>query len=146
MVVLSFEAIAEALRAAELPEVDLVVGIARGGVVPASLAAYRLEADLAVVQLNYRDDANRPCHEGPVVLSDLVVPPHVRRVLLVDDVAVTGATLQAARGLLEDRGLQVTTLVMKGQADHVLFPDVRSCVRWPWKPLEQGAEGVTRGG
>jgi hypothetical protein len=33
-------------------------------------------------------------------------------------------------------GHEVTTLVMKGKADYVLFPEVRTCVQWPWKELE----------
>src|SRR5690606_12484700 len=59
VVALSFSAIAERLRQAPLPELDLVVGVARGGVVPASLAAFALQTVLVVVHLTYRDDANR---------------------------------------------------------------------------------------
>lgn len=127
--------IARALRSAPLPDVDLVLGIARGGIVPASLAAFVLDTDLQIVQLNYRDDDNTPRHDAPVQLSALHIPETVRRILLVDDVSVSGATLEAARALLDD--YTVTTLVLKGRGDIVLFPDIRTCIRLPWRMSDQ---------
>jgi hypoxanthine phosphoribosyltransferase len=129
---LSFPEIARAVAGLDLPPFDLVVGIARGGMVPASLVAYRLGCDLAVLRLHYRDDDNHPQQDAPVLQQSFAVPEGVRTVLLVDDVAVTGRTLEAARHLLA--GCDVTTLVLKGRADHVLFPDIRTCVAWPWYP------------
>jgi xanthine phosphoribosyltransferase len=126
---LRFSEIAKALRATELPHVDLVIGIARGGVVLATLAAYELGVDMKVMRVNYRDDSNSPRHAHPVVLS---APDIARRtrVLLVDDVSVTGSTLDAGRAALA--GCSVQTLVLKGKADHVLFPDIKTCINVPW--------------
>ena len=128
---LSFPAIRQAIRALALPPFDAVVGIGRGGVVPASLLAFHLGADLAVMHVNYRDDQNRPRHAAPVLYSPPVLPPGAQTILLVDDVSVTGQTLEAARALLA--GYDVTTLVLKGRADYVLFPHIASCVNWPWR-------------
>lgn len=86
----------------ELPPVDVVVGIGRGGVVPAALAAQRLACDLRVLPVRFRDDAHKPERAEP-----LVTPPAFdvagKRVLLVDDVARTGATLRAAAQVLAHR-------------------------------------------
>ena len=30
-------------------------------------------------------------------------------------------------------GINVKTLDMKGKADYVLFPEIKECVKWPWK-------------
>ena len=133
MVPLSFQQIAQRFQEMSLPATDLVIGIGSGGVVPAALAAWHLDADLRIITLNYRDEQNNPRHEEPVVInmpSDL----HLRgkRILLVDDVSVSGKTLTAALRLLE--GYEVKTLTMKGKADYVLFPEIRDCVKWPWKP------------
>ena len=133
MVPLSFQQIAQRLREMSLPATDLVIGIGSGGVVPAALAAWHLGADLRIITLNYRDEQNNPRHEEPVVInmpSDL----HLRgkKILLVDDVSVSGKTLTAALRLLE--GYEVKTLTMKEKADYVLFPEIRDCVKWPWKP------------
>jgi uncharacterized protein len=54
--------------------------------------------------------------------------PHL---LLVDDVSVSGATLETAKNLLPD--FQITSLVIKGKADFVLYPDVRACILLPWR-------------
>jgi uncharacterized protein len=132
MVPISFQEISQRLNQASLPETDLVIGIGTGGIVPAALAAFRLGADFRVMTLNYRDEKNNPRHENPVVLhlpSDLELSG--KKILLVDDVSVSGKTLNAARALL--KGYTVTTLTMKGTADIVLFPEIRDCVKWPWK-------------
>ena len=129
---LSFQEIARTIRHLALPSFDLVVGIGRGGAVPASLIAYKLECPLVVAQFNYRDDDNQTRHEVPVLLRPAAIPDGVRRVLIVDDVSVTGKTMEAAKKLFD--GYDVMTLVMKGRADFVLFPEIRSCVNWPWNP------------
>ena len=137
---LSFQEIADAIRAVVLPPFDLVVGVGRGGVVPASLLAFHHNTDLAVVHFNYRDDDNQPRYEAPVLQAPPALPDDIRTMLLVDDVSVTGKTLNAARQLFD--GYDVTTLVLKGRADYVLFPDIRSCVNWPWKQTTTEASGT----
>ena len=132
MVPLSFKVISERLKGTVLPEFDLVIGIGTGGIVPASLIAFHLNTELRVVVLNYRDENNAPRYEDPQVISlpdDLKLPG--RKILLVDDVSVSGKTLQKAREMLGE--FDVTTLTMKGKADYVLFPEIKECVLWPWK-------------
>ena len=121
----------ERVRAAALGRIDAVVALARGGVVPGALIAYELGVPLRLLRLRFRDDANVPLGAVPSVDEDV---PDVRglRVLIVDDVSVSGATLRAAQAAL---GTEAVTLVVKGApgaADVVLFDDVPSCVVWPW--------------
>ena len=133
MVPLSFLEIIGRLRAMELPSTDLVIGIGSGGVVPAALVASQLGAELRVITLNYRDEENIPRYQDPLVTgmpADLDLEG--KRILLVDDVSVSGKTINTALQLL--KGHQVKTLTMKGKADFVLFPEIKECVRWPWKP------------
>jgi hypoxanthine phosphoribosyltransferase len=127
---LSFGEVARAISNLDLPEVDHVIGIRRGGVVPASLIAYRLGCDLTILDINYRDDENKPRYETPVANSRPILPPGTKEVLVVDDVSVSGSTLRTAGELLQD--VLVTTLVLKGKADYVVFPEIRTCVNWPW--------------
>jgi len=136
---LSFAEIAARLQKISLPEVDLVVGIGRGGMVPAVLAGYRLGKEVTFLHLNYRDAQNQPCREQPALMSAFIPPEKGRRILLVDDVSVSGQTLNTAKDLLAD--YNIATFVLKGQADYVLFPEIKDCVNWPWKSLDPDAKG-----
>lgn len=131
-VALPFDEIASRLAGLTLPDVDVVYGIATGGVVPASLVAYRLGTPLELIAINYRREDNSPQRPSPELLAPTRQPAPGTRVLLVDDVSVTGKTMQLARDTVL-AGCDVTTLVMKGRADIVAFPEVATCVAWPWK-------------
>ena len=126
---LSFAEITQRLKQMVFPEVDMVVGIATGGVVPASLAAYKLERPLTLLHINYRAGDNTPQRDAPQLLNSSDIPSPPQRILLVDDVSVSGQTLDLARRLLSEH--HVVTLVLKGRADHVLFPEIKACVQWP---------------
>ncbi|HEX8531858.1 MAG TPA: phosphoribosyltransferase [Cytophagales bacterium] len=139
---LSFLEISRRLRALPLPEVDLVLGIATGGTVPASLAAHQLGCDMLLVHVNYRDEGNVPRYPAPVLFTLPPLPEGRRRILLVDDVSVSGKTMAAVLPLLA--GHEVITLVMKGKADYVLFPEVRTCVQWPWQVEGREGDGADR--
>jgi uncharacterized protein len=128
---LSMGEIAERLKAATYPSVDAVVGIQTGGRIPATLLSFHLCLPLFMLPINFRDENNDPRFDEPKILAAVTkLPPTGARVLLVDDVAVTGATMATARKLLP--GYAITTFALKGRADIVLFPEVRQCVRWPW--------------
>lgn len=110
----------------------MVIGIGSGGIVPASIVAFHLGAGLQVMVLNYRDEQNTPRFSEPKVLQKPGGELRGKRILLVDDVSVSGKTMNKALEQLE--GLDVKTLAMKGKADYVLFPEIKGCVKWPWKP------------
>ncbi len=136
-----FKDIALVLEKADLPEFDLVVGIARGGVVPASLVAYKLQLDLYIIQINYRDDENMPRYASPRLLKEYDGEIYGKNILLVDDVSVSGSTFRKAKEILQ--GNTITTFALKGRADFVLFPDIKTCVRWPWKIREHSENPET---
>lgn len=132
MVPLSFREISTRLKQIELPETDLVIGIGSGGIVPAGIVAFHLNAELRVMVLNYRDEKNNPRYEEPKVIEIPDENLEGKRILLVDDVSVSGKTMNKALEQLKE--LNVKTLAMKGKADYVLFPEIKDCVKWPWKP------------
>lgn len=127
---LDFTEISRRLKEADLPEADVVVGIATGGIVPASLAAFHLGVPLELMSINLRDPSNAPRRDAPLLLEPFRLEGQGLKVVLVDDVSVSGATLRTAAAQLT--GHEVTTLVMKGKGDIVLFPEVGACVNWPW--------------
>jgi uncharacterized protein len=130
---LSFTDITARLAAWKFPaDIDGVVGIATGGVVPAALVAQRLGLEMKVIALNYRDEANEPRFTEPKLLSSVPVLGPWRRVLLVDDVYVSGKSWRTARAALPAE-IDVLPFVMKGKVDFALIRDVDGCVQWPWK-------------
>ena len=132
-VVLDFVDIQARLQRCLLPDVDRVVGIGSGGVVPAALVAYELKRPLTILPINYRDSNNQPRYESPKLLAQIQLPDGDEKLLLVDDVAVSGKTLTLAKQ--QFAGYKITTLVMKGQGDIVLFPEIAECVQWPWQEV-----------
>lgn len=131
---IAFETIGEALRSTPLPATDLVVGIGSGGVVPAAMAAYELRTPMRIIWLNHRGIDNVPIRSIPQLSQPFSLPPGTKKILLVDDVVVSGKTLEAAKKLLPQT--EIITMALKGDADIVLFPDIQSCVQWPWNPIK----------
>jgi len=130
---LAFKDIAARLDRWKFPDrIDGVVGIASGGVVPAALVAQRLRVELKVIALNYRDDSNTPRYEEPKLLSAVPDLGAWKRVLLIDDVFVSGKSWKAARALLPS-AVEVLPFVMKGKTDFALIRDLDGCVEWPWR-------------
>lgn len=133
MTPLAFEDITARLRAWRFPAgIEGVVGIASGGVVPAALVAQQLGVGLKIIAFNYRDEANAPRFAMPKLLSAVPDLGAWRRILLVDDVYVSGKSWHAARALLP-REVEVLPFVLKGQQDFALIRDIDGCVQWPWK-------------
>lgn len=133
MTPLAFEDIVARLRQWEFPAaIDGVVGIATGGTVPAALVAQHLGVGLKLLKLNYRDERNEPRFEAPRLLTAVPDLGDWRRVLLVDDVYVSGSSWRAARACLPAE-VEVLPFVFKGKTDFALIRDVDGCVRWPWR-------------
>jgi hypoxanthine phosphoribosyltransferase len=130
-ITLDFLTIAQQLKQTPLPAVDCVVGIGSGGTVIASLVAYQLHKPLMMITINYRAPDNTPQHLQPILQSKLTLPANTKNILLVDDVSVSGQTLAIAKQNLPQQ-VDVVTLVLKGNADIVLFPEIENCVNWPW--------------
>ena len=118
------------LKSFDFPEIDLVVGITSGASVPAKIIAEVLNLPLRYIHINFRHPDNTPKFENPSFIDTDDIPINYKRILLVDDVSVTGKTLKCAIDNLP--GLIVHTFVLKGKADFVLFPEINTCVDWPW--------------
>ncbi|MEJ2538694.1 MAG: phosphoribosyltransferase family protein [Gemmatimonadota bacterium] len=92
-----------ALKVARDYEPEIVVGIARAGVVPAGVMSSILRTDLYAMTISRRDRGEH-VRERPEVLS--AAPRHLRdrRVLLVDEITTSGETLRLALAAARDVG------------------------------------------
>jgi hypoxanthine phosphoribosyltransferase len=123
-------------RTAAAWQPDDVVGITRGGVVPAAMAAGILALPLSFVG-----------HDTTTGAVSWIGPPASgQRILLVDDCCSTGTTLMRAHAMLRDEGRQCLTLVVVHDPDTVQhMPDLsfpmRELFRLPWERGEATPTG-----
>ncbi|MDF1569954.1 MAG: phosphoribosyltransferase [Spirochaetaceae bacterium] len=128
--IITLDEMMKAIRIKVSGNFDLVVGIERGGVLPAYLASRWLDVPMETLRISFRDDAHRPLSEEPALLKGVTFKARGMKILLADDVGNTGATLR--RAAMELEGAQVTTMVISGSADISLFGPHDRCIRWPW--------------
>ncbi|WP_341577934.1 phosphoribosyltransferase [Microbacterium schleiferi] len=111
---------------------DVVVAIARGGLLPAGAIAYGLGVkNCGAINVEFYTGI------GTVLPDPELLPPEMdmayldgRRVLLVDDVADSGRTLDLAVRLLTDRGAIVRSVVIYTKPTTIIRPD------WSWKDTD----------
>lgn len=91
--------------AADLSErgVDVVVGVARAGLVPAVVVAAELRCDLIPVRVTRREN-DVVVREQPVWKTDIADDVAGRNVAVVDDVADTGETLAMVAARAHEAG------------------------------------------
>lgn len=128
--------VAALLEKAAAWQPDAVVGIARGGVVPAAMAAGILALPLAYV--GHDPATGAVTWIGPATSG--------RRILLVDDCCSSGGTLHRTRAALRDEGRECLTLVVVHDPDTVRHkPDLsfpmRELFRLPWERGEATPTG-----
>ncbi|WP_052682167.1 phosphoribosyltransferase [Saccharothrix sp. ST-888] len=124
--------LAESTIGAE-PAVTAVIGIANGGVKPATVAADFLKVPLYVASARH-NASDQPWQQATgqvtVTLPDDLPPLFTRRVLLVDDIAGSGATFLAVAQALHGRlsaGAVLQTVALCRNAGCTDGPD-----RWIW--------------
>src|SRR5437868_7430897 len=78
---------------------DLVVGIARAGVMPGAVIASILRVDFASMSLRRSEDG-----EAPALVHRPTLSPRDRDVLLVDSTCESGATMRLALNVLREEG------------------------------------------
>jgi xanthine phosphoribosyltransferase len=111
----------------DFPDFDFVIGIARGGIIPAALISQKLNLPLKIINVNYRDENHKPKFDKPILQKpDFNVIN--KRILLVDDVSRTGKTFNTAKEFLKDN--IVKTFVINGKADYYLYNE--ECFKFPW--------------
>ncbi len=123
-------------------QVEVVVGVARGGSVPARVLTDLLEVShLATMQVEFYVDIAKT-KAVPTLKQPLTMPVRGRKVLLVDDITDTGASLQLAKNHLQMKGaseVKTATLYLKPQS--AFQPDfyekqTQCWVIFPWDTKE----------
>jgi hypoxanthine phosphoribosyltransferase len=120
-------------------EPEMVIAIARGGLVPAGALAYAIGIKAAgTLNVEFYSDVEETLPD-PVVLEPLLDTDAVigKRLLVVDDVADSGRTLHLVLGLLRRHTPEVRSAVLYTKPRTIVRPDYswRETDRWinfPW--------------
>ncbi|OKL48477.1 phosphoribosyltransferase [Boudabousia liubingyangii] len=131
---------------------DLIVAVARGGLLPAGAVSYALGVKaMGTMNVEFYTDVAETLPE-PVLLPPLmdVSAMDGKRVLVVDDVADSGKTLQMVMNLINERGLSLDgqtsakvdarSLVIYEKSRSVIKPDfvwkeTDLWINFPWSVL-----------
>ena len=108
---------------------DLIVAIARGGVVPGFLISKKMKTNLELLWLRFRDNENKPAYKNPKLIKKIDFNFKGKKILLVDDVSRTGLTFRVAAKYLKGAKL-IKTCAANGKADYCLYDE--ECFKFPW--------------
>ena len=118
---------------------DLIVGIARGGLIPAVRLSHLLRDKLLrMIHIKFYKGVNLR-KEKPELLADVgELPP---KVLIVDDVADTGATLEFVLERVKGKGakdIKIATIAYKPRSrvkpDYYVF-ETDKWIVFPWEEM-----------
>jgi len=108
---------------------DMIVAIANGGLVPAGILNQRLQLEVKVLHINFKDENQRQRYDSPKLLQPVDFDCKDKKILLVDDRIKSGSTIVVAKEILREAKV-VKTFAVNGNADYALFNE--ACFRFPW--------------
>lgn len=121
---------------------EVIVGIARGGWMPARILSDMLDIDaLFTMRIKFYTSVDQRAKK-PVIVYPVPVDLKGKSVLLVDDIADTGESLELAKRHLMDRGAEailIVTLVKKPRskiAPDFFVVETPAWVVFPWEVFE----------
>jgi hypoxanthine phosphoribosyltransferase len=136
-----------ALRVAREYEPELVVGIARAGVIPAAVVASILRVDFYSMRIS-RKEGDTQVRERPAIMSAAPQQAAGKRVLIVDEIATSGDTLRLALAAVRDvHPAEVRTATSfarpRGYKPDYFALETDSTVIFPWdRKIFQGGDLV----
>lgn len=125
---------------------DVIVSIARSGLIPASMIAYALgNKELYVIKVDFskkqKSDKDQELYDQPRITQELSKDINGLKVLVVDEMVVSGSTLKLVDSYMQIKGpAKVKYAVLYKQPWAEFQPDYfgREIKEWPlypWKEL-----------
>lgn len=136
---LTLELVEKVLKSGYMPEA--IIGVSRGGLVPLRIFSDEFEElEIGIIRVAFYEDVKKTGRK-PRILQDVNVDVSGKRVLVVDDVADTGRSLEVVRRRLENKGareVRIATVYYKPWS--TLKPDyyVKKTEKWIIFPHEIG--------
>ena len=111
---------------------DCIIGIARGGVIPAVLLSKQLKVkDMYVLKVRVEGDERK-------IMAEIFTDVNGKKVLLVEDMLESGKTLKVVKDYLESKGAKVKTAALYSMPKTMFKPDfylkeVSKVEHFPWE-------------
>jgi hypoxanthine phosphoribosyltransferase len=122
---------------------DILIAIVRGGMVPARIISSELKnPKLYCIKYEYYDENNMPTNE-PLLTQTLDISLNGKKILLIDEVADSGNTIQKAIAYLFSlKAKEIKTAVLHYKYSSSFTPDyfVERTDRWIVYPWEEKKE------
>lgn len=138
---LSWEVFGELCRALAVNvsrhyEPEVIIGIARAGVIPGAVIASIMRRDFFSMKITRRSGMER-VHERPQLLTAAPTQARGKRVLIVDEICTTGETLRmalaAVRAVRPAQVMTATSLVKLGRYKPDFYAvETDATVIFPW--------------
>ena len=112
---------------------DLIVGVARGGLIPAGAIGYAIGVKaMGAINVEFYTDIGQTLDE-PIILSPQLDTDSLKgkKVLVVDDVADSGKTLDLVVNFLEETADEVRSAVVYTKPKTIFEPD------YSWKKTDK---------
>jgi uncharacterized protein len=118
---------------------DLVIGIARGGLVPARIVCdFLLQKDLAVIKVEHWGIAAIPLDKAEIKFP-LPIDISGKKILIVDDVVDTGDTFIVTMDYIKGKNpLEVKSSVLHYKTRSTFVPDYWAEKQDEWKWVSMG--------
>lgn len=118
---------------------ELVIGVARGGIVPASMIATNLSLPLLFISVTRSIEAITWLAAPSDDILDTLTKRKIT-VLLVDDIISSGETIYKTKQYLENMGFHVITNVVFYDKLSNIIPEIGTCaeqyIKFPWEKKE----------
>jgi hypoxanthine phosphoribosyltransferase len=100
---------------------DFIVGVGRGGLIPATMLAYKLKKKVLSFGINTYDDTIQT--DKYVIYQSINIPTKASKILVVDDICDTGNTFNIIRDLfVKEKHLkfEFASLFVKDSKSHLV--------------------------
>lgn len=126
---------------------DIVVGIAKAGVIPGAVISSILRADFFSLKVSRNPGLDLERMDRPEILSEAPLQARGRSVLLVDEICTSGETLRVARNALRNVApaeVRTATSIVKvnGHRPDFFALETDAEVVFPWDRQVIAADGA----
>ena len=100
---------------------DFIVGVGRGGLIPATMLAYKLKKKVISFGINTYDDMTQTGKY--VIYQPITIPTKASKILVVDDICYTGNTFNIIRNVYKNEThleFEFASLFVKDSKSHLV--------------------------